>query len=105
MFTKGLLIRATSFADDKPFNVVLESGEGIDDGHTARIYLGRLEPGTVLDGLSDLVALKVFKNNVSRAQAQILHRELRAVRVVRHPHIVPFVGRVEFDFHEIIISP
>ncbi|EJD39454.1 kinase-like protein [Auricularia subglabra TFB-10046 SS5] len=38
-------------------------------------------------------------------QQQLLNRELRAVRQVRHPYILPYTGTAVFEFNKILIAP
>lgn len=99
------MISAASFVDDEEFTVKLISPRPVADGGTAKIFLGRIElTDQVGEAHSTLVALKWFVNNMSECHQQIVNRELRAVRQVRHPYILPYLGTAVFAYNKILIA-
>lgn len=105
-FCDGAIISATSFVRDQAFDVEVLSSSPVADGATAKILLGRIaQTGQAQLGVSGTVALKLFVNNMADYQQQLLDRELRAIRRVQHPYILPYAGTAVFEFHKIIISP
>lgn len=104
-FRQGATFTATSFENDTSFSVYIDSSEPIGNGSTAQIFPGHTDLGRAPPSVPHSVALKVFTNNMSASHQQMLNRELKAARQVRHAKILPFCGAAEFDMHTILISP
>ncbi|EJD39453.1 kinase-like protein [Auricularia subglabra TFB-10046 SS5] len=94
-------MEVTAFKDESTFLVELISAQPVDGGGSAKIFHGRIKR----KGRAESVALKLFVNNVAEAHLQMLQRELRAVRQVRHEYILRYIGTTEFDFHTILVAP
>lgn len=99
-FQKGAILGAKAFGRGQEFAVQVLSSRPVADGATSKIYVGKV----VSDGRSHRVALKVFVNNMADHHQQQLDRELRTVRRIKHPNILPYFGTAVFEFHKILIS-
>ncbi|EJD34991.1 kinase-like protein [Auricularia subglabra TFB-10046 SS5] len=100
-FCDGAEMQVTAFKDESTFLVELVSARPVDGGGSAKIFHGRIKR----EGRAESVALKLFINNVAEAHLQMLKRELRAVRQVRHEYILRYIGTTESDFHTILVAP
>lgn len=95
-------IVAQAFEDDMPFVVELDQ-EPIYRGTLSRVYRGKRYGES--SSKESPVAVKVVRANRNSLVCQLFQRELRAVRRARHGHILPFIGRAEFDDILALVSP
>lgn len=103
VLSAGVEISGTGFADGRQFRVQVTSVDAIARGGSSQIFLGYLVQAQV--HRNETVALKLFVDTTAEYQRQLITRELRAVRRIRHRHILPYIGSAQLADQTVLVSP
>ncbi|KZV99443.1 kinase-like protein [Exidia glandulosa HHB12029] len=102
----GTALRLDSFDEQwTSAEIELEATHHLDEGASGKIFLATMRQGPSTGGDSMRIALKVFPAELSDTKRELLRRELRASRSLKHLHIIPFMGTATHGPQTIIVMP